>query len=256
MLSSLPLPGFLSCNTLVSLASITDSSSHRKRGTLQHIPALLSLLPARWSAGCAKSLLLPLAFRWLRLRILPLPCPITSFEAVLGFPGWLRITLEAHLYPSADNEHISHRCCKNTPARLSLLPDGSVSTLEHFALIFPKGIPASLRLPTTKLHYSLYYEMFPGFLFRSVVLLQQHAMPPSSLSEGFLPLLSDAPVPDNTPFPGYHPYTDFFQTSALPLPAAYGLHLQSMSDNPTITAYILLLYDTHLPVNSCDCRLK
>ena len=225
-------------------------------GTLPHIPVPLPLLPARWPVGCAKSLLLPLAFRWLRLRIFPLPCPITSFEAVLGFPGWLHTKWEAALYPNIDNGHISHRCCKNTLAHPSPLPNGSVSTLEHFALIFLKGIPASLHLPTAKLHYSLYYGMFPWFLFRSVVLLQRHAMLRPSLSEGFLPLLSDAPVPDNTPFPGYHPYTDFSRTSAWPLPAAYGLRLQSMSDNPTITVYILLLYDTHLPVNSCDCRLK
>ena len=76
------------------------------------------------------------------------------------------------------------------------------------------------------------------------------------LSAGFLPLLSDAPVPDNMLFPGYHPYTGFFQTSALPLPVTYELHLQSTSDNQTIKACILLLCDTHLPVNNYDYRFE
>ena len=136
------------------------------------------------------------------------------------------------------------------------LPAGSVSTLEYFAPTFLKGIPAFLSLPTGKPHYRLYDEMFPGFLFQSAVLLQQHAMHHASLSAGFLPLLFDVPVPDNMPFLGYHPYTVFFQTSALPLPVTYGPRLQLMSDNPTIMAYTLLLCDTHLPVNNCDYRFE
>ena len=98
--------------------------------------------------------------------------------------------------------------------------------------------------------------MFPEFLFQSSVLHQPHAMRHTSLSAGFLLLLSDAPVPDNMPFPGYHPYIDFSQTSALPLLVTYVLRLQSMSDNLPVKACILLLCDTHLPVNSCDCRFE
>ena len=44
-----------------------------------------------------------------------LPDPITSSEAIPGFPGWLHIKWEAALYRIADSGHISHHCCKNTP---------------------------------------------------------------------------------------------------------------------------------------------
>ena len=163
---------------------------------------------------------------------------------------------EAALYRIADSGHISHRCCKNTPALLLHPPADSVSTLEHFAPAFLKEIPTFLFLPTEKSHYLLYDGMFPGFLFHSSVLHQQHAMHHTGRSAGFLPLPSDVPVPDNTLPPGYHPCIDFSQTSALPLPVTYGLRLQSRSGNPPVKACILLLCDTHLPVSSCDCRFE
>ena len=125
---------------------------------------------------CAKSLRLPLAFRWLRWRISLLPDPITSSEAILGFPGWLRIKWEAALYRIADSRHIFHRCYKNTSAPLLHPPVDSVSTLEHIFPACPKEIPTFLLLPTEKPHYLLYDGMFPGFLFQFGVLHQQHAM--------------------------------------------------------------------------------